>query len=116
MESEDTFNKAKNSILMKRLGNPEEIADDIFLMLTRHKYTNGSSLISDGGYLSMDSQSKTEDLDSGKFYKILDKYFTEAKRGSQMWIISTMMENEWNEDPAERRFIQSNFRCCRTRC
>ncbi len=26
-----------------------------------------------------------------------------------MWIISTMMENEWNEDPAERKFIQSNF-------
>lgn len=109
MENDDTFNKAKDSIPMKRLGNPEEIADDIFLMLTRHKYTNGSSLVSDGGYLSMDTQSRTEDLDSGKFYKILDKYFRETKKGSKMWIISTMMENEWNEDPAERKFIQSNF-------
>lgn len=109
MESDDTFNKAKESIPMKRLGYPYEIADDIYLMLTRHKYTNGSSLISDGGYLSMDSQSRTEDLDSGKFYKILDKYFTETKKGSKMWIISTMMENEWNEEPAERKFIQSNF-------
>lgn len=109
MESDDTFNKAKDSIPMKRLGNPYEIADDIFLMLTRHKYTNGSSLVSDGGYLSMDAQSRTEDLDSGKFYKILDKYFTETKAGSKMWIVSTMMENEWNEDPAERKFIQSNF-------
>lgn len=109
MESDDTFNKAKEQIPMKRLGHPEEIADDIYLMLTRHKYTNGSSLVSDGGYLSMDSQSKTEDLDSGKFYKILDKYFTETKRGSKMWIISTMMDNEWNEEPSERRFIQSNF-------
>lgn len=109
MENDDTFNKAKDSIPMKRLGNPEEIADDIFLMLTRHKYTNGSSLVSDGGYLSMDAQSRTEDLDSGKFYKILDKYFTETKAGSEMWIVSTMMENEWNEDPAERKFIQSNF-------
>lgn len=109
MESDDTFNKAKDSIPMKRLGYPHEIADDIFLMLTRHKYTNGSSLVSDGGYLSMDSQSRTEDLDSGKFYKILNKYFTETKKGSKMWIISTMMENEWNEDPAERKFIQSNF-------
>lgn len=94
MESDDTFNKAKESIPMKRLGYPHEIADDIYLMLTRHKYTNGSSLVSDGGYLSMDSQSRTEDLDSGKFYKILDKYFTETKKGSKMWIISTMMENE----------------------
>ncbi len=109
MESDATFNKAKDSIPMKRLGNPFEIADDIFLMLTRHKYTNGSSLVSDGGYLSMDSQSRTEDLDSGKFYKILDKYFRETKAGSTMWIVSTMMENEWNEEPAERKFIQSNF-------
>lgn len=109
MESDDSFNKATESIPMKRLGNPVEIADDIYLMLTRHKYTNGSSLVSDGGYLSMDAQSRTEDLDSGKFYKILDKYFTETKKGSKMWIISTMMENEWNEDPAERKFIQSNF-------
>lgn len=109
MENDDSFNKARESIPMKRLGNPEEIADDIYLMLTRHKYTNGSSLVSDGGYLGVDSQSRTEDLDSGKFYKILDKYFSETKKGSKMWIISTMMENEWNEDPAERRFIQSNF-------
>lgn len=109
MESDNTFNKASEQIPMKRLGSPFEIADDIYLMLTRHKYTNGSSLVSDGGYLSMDSQSRTEDLDSGKFYKILDKYFSETKKGSKMWIISTMMENEWNEDPAERKFIQSNF-------
>lgn len=109
METDDTFNKTKENIPMKRLGNPEEIADDIYLMLTRHKYTNGSSLVSDGGYLSVDSQSRTEDLDSGKFYKILDKYFNETNAGSKMWIISTMMENEWNESPAERKFIQSNF-------
>lgn len=109
MESDDSFNKAKEQIPMKRLGHPEEIADDIYLLLTRHKYMNGSSLVSDGGYLSFDEQSKTEDLDSGKFYRILDKFFSETKPGSKMWIISTMMDNEWNEDPAERKFIQSNF-------
>ncbi len=109
MDSDASFNKAKQIIPMKRLGHPEEIADDIFLMLTRHKYTTGSNLVSDGGYLSVDEQSKTEDLDSGKFYKILDKFFLETKNGSSMWIVSTMMENEWNEDPAERKFIQSNF-------
>ena len=109
METDDTFNKTKESIPMKRLGHPEEIADDIYLMLTRHKYMNGSSLVSDGGYLSFDEQSKTEDLDSGKFYRILDKFFSEVQKGSEMWITSTMMDNEWNEDPAERKFIQSNF-------
>ena len=109
MDSDDVFNQTKDSIPMKRLGYPHEIADDIYLMLTRHRYTNGSSLVSDGGYLSVDAQSRTEDLNSGKFYKILDKYFTATKSGSKMWITSTMMDNEWNEDPAERKFIQSNF-------
>lgn len=28
---------------MKRLGYLHEIADDIYLMLTRHKYSNGTS-------------------------------------------------------------------------
>lgn len=109
MEDDNSFNKAKTSIPMKRLGHPNEIADDIYLMLTRHKYTTGSSLVSDGGYLSVDEQSKTEDLDSGKFYRLLDKFFSETKEGSKISVISTMMDNEWNEDPQERRFIQSNF-------
>ena len=109
MEDDSSFNKATATIPMKRLGNPDEIADDIFLLLTRHKYTTGSFLISDGGYLAVDEQSKTEDLDSGKFYRILDKFFNETKKGSKIWIVSTMMENEWNVGALERKFIQSNF-------
>ncbi len=35
METDDTFNKAKESIPMKRLGYPHEIADDIYLLNTR---------------------------------------------------------------------------------
>ena len=109
MEDDNTFNKAKQIIPMKRLGHPEEIADDIFLMLTRHKYTTGSFLISDGGYLSVDEQSKTEDLDNGKFYKLLDNYFNNAKSGEMIWETSTMMANEWCTDPAEIQFMQNNI-------
>lgn len=108
MESDDTFNKAKQAIPMKRLGNPEEIADDIFLMLTRHKYMTGSSLISDGGYLAVDEQSKTEDLSNGKYYKILEKFFNEAKPGTHIWAISVMLPVEWSEDPLEIKFRQQN--------
>lgn len=49
IESGNSFNKAKEQIPMKQLGHPEEIADDIFLMLTRHKYMNGTSR----GYVTM---------------------------------------------------------------
>ena len=106
---DDAFNKTKKTIPMKRLGEPHEIADDIFLMLTRHKYSTGSSLVSDGGYLAVDEQSRTEDIESGKFYRYLHKYFTEANPGSKMWIVSTMMENEWNDSPQERTFKQDNI-------
>jgi Dehydrogenases with different specificities (related to short-chain alcohol dehydrogenases) len=106
---DDAFSKTRKSIPMKRLGEPFEIADDIFLMLTRHKYSTGSSLVSDGGYLSVDDQSRTEDIESGKFYRYLHKYFTEAERGTKMWIASTMMENEWNESPQERIYKQDNI-------
>jgi len=109
METDDSFNKAKQSIPMKRLGIPDEVADDIYLLLTRHKYMTGSSLVSDGGYLAVDEQSKTEDLDSGKFYKALDKFFNEAKPGETIWAVSTMMANEWCEDPAEMKFMQNNI-------
>lgn len=109
MENDDSFNKAKNIIPMKRLGHTDEIADDIFLMLTRHKYSTGSELVSDGGYLAVDEQSKSEDLDSGKFYRLLNKYFTEAKKGSNMFALSMMLENEWNESAPERRFRQDNI-------
>lgn len=109
MESDDAFNQAKNTIPMKRLGRPEEIADDIYLMLTRHKYTTGSSLISDGGYLAVDEQSKTEDMDNGKFYHLLDKFFTEAKPKSTIWAASIMLPAEWNEDSSEVKFRQNNI-------
>ena len=36
---DQTFGKTKNKIPLKRLGFPDEVADDIFLLLTRHKYT-----------------------------------------------------------------------------
>ena len=106
---DETFNKTRNIIPMKRLGFPEEIADDIYLLLTRHKYTTGSSLVSDGGYLAVDEQSKTEDLQAGKFYKYIDRYIAESGTGDSIWAVSTVMPNEWNDDPAEKKFRQDNI-------
>ena len=107
---DQTFNKTKNKIPLKRLGFPDEVADDIFLLLTRHKYTTGSSLVVDGGYLGVDEQSKSEDLDNARFYKYLDKFLNQCGQGDKIWAISMLMPNEWNEEPKERKFREDNIK------
>lgn len=107
--NDETFEKGRLSTPLKRLGQPDEIADDIFVMLTRHKYTTGASLVSDGGYLAMDEQSRSEDLGTGKFYVWLHKFFTDTKKGDRIWAVSTMMDNEWTDSAMERQFKQDNL-------
>jgi NAD(P)-dependent dehydrogenase (short-subunit alcohol dehydrogenase family) len=109
METNETFNKIKQGIPLKRLGAPEEIADDIFLLLTRHKYMTGANLVSDGGYLSFDAEAHSEEMDQGKFYTWLHKLITETKPGDHIWATSTMMDNEWTDDALERQFKQDNL-------
>jgi NAD(P)-dependent dehydrogenase (short-subunit alcohol dehydrogenase family) len=106
---DDAFAKTKNKIPLKRLGFPEEIADDIFLLLTRHKYTTGSNLIADGGYLSVDEQSRSEDLENARFYRFIDKFLNECEKGDKIWAVSMLMPNEWNDDPQEKKFRQDNI-------
>lgn len=111
MDTDDTFNKTKNIIPLKRLGMPEEIADDIYLMLTRHKYMTGTSLISDGGYLSVDAQSKTENLDSGNYYNKLLNTMKTTNKNDCFWAISRGVANEWTDDPFEREFMEETMKC-----
>ena len=111
METDDTFNKTKNIIPLKRLGMPEEIADDIYLMLTRHKYMTGASLISDGGYLSVDAQSKTENLDSGNYYNKLLNTMKTTNENDCFWAVSRGVANEWTDDPFEREFMEETMKC-----
>lgn len=111
MDTDDTFNKTKNIIPLKRLGMPEEIADDIYLMLTRHKYMTGTSLISDGGYLSVDAQSKTENLDSGNYYNKLLNTMKTTNENDCFWAVSRGVANEWNDDPFEREFMEETMNC-----
>ena len=106
---DESFNKTKNKIPLKRLGFPDEVADDIFLLLTRHKYTTGSNLVVDGGYLCVDEQSRSEDLDESRFYRYIDKFLNETKSGDKIWAVSMLMPNEWNNDPKERKFREDNI-------
>lgn len=106
---DEAFSKTKNKIPLKRLGFPDEVADDIFLLLTRHKYTTGSNLVVDGGYLSVDEQSRSEDLENARFYRFIDKFLSECKKGDKIWAVSMLMPNEWNDEPQERKFRQDNI-------
>ena len=106
---DNAFNKTKNKIPLKRLGFPEEVADDIFLLLTRHKYTTGSNLVVDGGYLSVDEQSRSEDMDNARFYRYIFKFIEECKKGDKIWAVSMLMPNEWNDEPQERKFREENI-------
>jgi len=101
--------KAKREIPMQRFGAPEEIADDIFLMLTRHKYTTGTNFISDGGYLAMDSYAKTEAISNGTYYKLLNKFITEAEINSTIWSVSFGGQNDWENGPLEVKFRKNNI-------
>lgn len=96
------------SIPMKRLGIPDEIADDIYLFLTAHKYTTGTTFVADGGYLQVDELSRTRILQTGVFYKYIEKFFT-SKETKKIRSISMMMPNEWSDDPHEMRFREYNI-------
>lgn len=107
MGFDSAFKKALETIPMKRLGLPDEIAEDIFLMLTAHRYTTGTTLISDGGYLQVDEQSKTELIQTGTFYKWLERFYT-SEMTTKIRNLSVMMPNEWIDDPQEKRFREYN--------
>lgn len=108
MGFDSAFKKALETIPMKRLGLPDEVAEDIFLMLTAHRYTTGTALVSDGGYLQVDEQSKTEFIQTGTFYKWLERFYT-AESTTKIRNLSVMMPNEWIDDPQEKRFREYNI-------
>ena len=91
------------------LVNYKEIAVDIATMVTDYKNTTGNSITTDGDYIEFDKTGKTKPFCTGKFYKVLDYYFKSLNKDSYLWCASTMMEDEWTEEPAEMNFRVSNL-------
>lgn len=89
--------------------NYNEIAEDVVDLLTKFKNTTGISISTDGGYLEFDKDGRTKPLETGKFYKIINHYFKSLNKKSYMWCASTMMEDEWTEEPAEMNFRVTNL-------
>lgn len=89
--------------------NYNEIAEDILALLTKFKNTTGMSIITDGGYLKFNKNGRTDPLEIAKFYKVINNYFKSLNKESYMWCASTMMEDEWTEEPAEMNFRVNNL-------
>lgn len=89
--------------------NYEEIAEDIACLLTKFKNTTGISITTDGNYLEFDENGNSKALETGKFYKIINSYFKSLTKQSYMWCASTMLEDEWTEEPLEMQFRVANL-------
>lgn len=91
------------------LVNYKEIAEDVVNMITGYKNTTGSTITTDGNYIEFNRNGKTEPFCAGNFYKVIDNYFNSLTKDSYVWCASTMMEDEWTEEPAEMNFRVSNL-------
>lgn len=94
----------KNNILI----DYNQIAEDV-LLLTKFKNTTGISISTDGGYLEFNKNGRTDYLETGKFYRAINNYFKKLNKESYMWCASTMIEDEWTEEPLEMNFRVSNL-------
>ncbi len=91
------------------LVNYNEIAEDIMALLIKFKSTTGMAIITDGGKVEFDQKGRTENLEIGKFYRVLNNYFKNLKKESYLWSASTMLKDEWTEEPQEMKFRVINL-------
>lgn len=89
--------------------NDYEIAEDIIDLLLRFKNTTGTAIITDGAKIEFDKNGRTQDLDTGEFYRAINNYFRRLNTQSYLWCASTMLEDEWTESPQEMKFRLINL-------
>lgn len=89
--------------------NYDEIADDILKLLIGFKNTTGITIETDGGVVKLDKNKRSQNLDTGKFYRVLTTLFKKLTKESSMFCTSTMMDDEWTDDPLEMLFRVVNF-------
>ena len=89
--------------------NEHEIVEDIVEILLRLKNTTGMAIKTDGGKIEFGENGRTENLEIGKFYKALNHCFRKLNKESYLWCASTMLEDEWTEEPQEMKFRQINL-------
>lgn len=87
----------------------DDIAEDIVSLLTKFKNTTGMSINTDGGYIEFNKNGRTESLNTGSFYKAISNYIKSLDKNSILWCASTMLEDEWTEEPLEMQFRVNNL-------
>jgi len=91
------------------LMNYDEIAEDIVELLTKFKNTTGISITTDAGVIEFNTKGRTKPLIIGEFYRVINSYFKRLNKDSYMWSASTMLEDEWTEEPLEMNFRVINL-------
>lgn len=91
------------------LVNYDEIAEDIVTLLTKLKNTTGTRIKTDSGCIEFGQNGQSKPMKTGVFYKAIDNYFKKLNKGMTMWCASTMLEDEWTEEPAEMNFRVTNL-------
>ena len=89
--------------------NYNEIAEDILELLIKFKNTTGIEIVTDGGKIEFNQNGRTENLETGRFYKAINNYFRKLNKESYLWCASTMLEDEWTELPQEMKFRLINL-------
>ena len=84
--------------------NIDEISEDIINLLINFKNTTGACITTDGGKLLYGDDKRTKKLASGEFYNAINKCFQNLNKDSYLWCASTMLEDEWTEEPQEMKF------------
>ncbi len=89
--------------------NYDEIAEDVVNLIIGFKNTTGTVIDTTGGAIEFEKNERTRNLLTGEFYKTINNYFKNLTKDSHMWCASTMLEDEWTEEPLEMAFRVTNL-------
>ncbi|MCL2629767.1 MAG: hypothetical protein FWD33_03740 [Alphaproteobacteria bacterium] len=87
-----------------------DLADDAYLLLTRHKYITGINIKPDMDSLDLDSRKRSSDMNSTRYYAWLHRLYSKAKPGDHIWVATKLSNKvEWVDNAMERQFKQDNM-------
>ena len=93
----------------KYLLDYENISKDINSLLTGFTNSSNNTINTNGTIIEFDKNGKSKLLKTGEYYKILNYYYSQLKKGDCFFLVSPMMESEWTETPLEMNFRLINL-------
>ena len=93
----------------KYLIDYENISKDINSLLTGFTNSTNNTINTNGTIIEFDKNGKSKLFKNGEYYKLLNYYYSQLKKGDYIWLVSPMMESEWTETPLEMNFRLINL-------